>query len=273
MIESDMGKSSKYIKSLQPFVAPSRLKRDVVIIGGGHNGLIAGAYLAKSGLDTLILERRACVGGAAVTEEIVPGFKFSRASYLAGLLRPQIISDLNLPKYGFKYISRDPSSFTPTLFDSKYEGKYLLLGSDESRNWESIAQFSKKDADAFGKYENFLGKVREILQPLLDSAPPDLFNGTIQDRIRALRTISKLAGVGYRHKEILVDFYELMVGPAEQILDRWFESDILKATLATDAVIGAAVSPRQNGSAYVLVHHGAASSSLNVPLCPFLLFN
>ena len=248
---------TKYLLSPLPFVAPSRCKRDVVIIGGGHNGLIAAAYLAKFGLDTLVLERRPVLGGAAVTEEIVPGFKFSRASYLAGLLRPQIIKELNLHKYGFKYIPRDPSSFTPTLFDSKYEGKYLLLGSDENLNWASIAQFSKKDADAFSKYEGFLGKVREILQPLIDSAPPDLLNGPLPDRIRALRTISKLASLGLRHREILVDFYELMVGPAEQILDRWFESDILKATLATDAVIGAAVSPRQNGSAYVLVHHGA----------------
>ena len=249
----------KYLRSTCPYVAPSRSKRDVIIIGGGHNGLIAAAYLAKFGLDTLVLERRHCLGGAAVTEEIVPGFKFSRASYLAGLLRPQIITDLNLAKYGFKYISRDPSSFTPTLLDSKYKGKYLLLGSDDKANWSSIAQFSVKDADAYCKYEEFLGRVREILQPLLDAAPPDLFHGTFQDRVRALRTISQLASVGYRHREILHDFYELMVGPAQQILDSWFESDILKATLATDAVIGAAVSPRQSGSAYVLVHHGLSS--------------
>jgi phytoene dehydrogenase-like protein len=251
----------KYQRSSLPYVAPARSKRDVIIIGGGHNGLVAAAYLAKAGIDTLVLERRHCVGGAAVTEEIIPGFKFSRASYLAGLLRPQIIEDLNLAKYGFKYLSRDPSSFTPTLLNSKHKGKYLLLGSNEKENWESIAQFSKKDADAYFKYEEFLGKVREILQPLLDAAPPDIFYGTVQDRVRALKTIAQLTSVGYRHREILVRFYELMVGPAQQILDRWFESDVLKATLATDAVIGAAVSPRQNGSAYVLVHHGSSPAA------------
>lgn len=172
-------------------------------------GLVAAAYLAKAGLDVLVLERRDIVGGAAVTEEIVPGFKFSRASYLAGLLRPQahtlpyalrngstpcymlhtsplchrlsepspvslpcpqIIRDFDLPKYGFKYLSRDPSSFTPTLPESPWGGKSLFLGASDDANWKSIAQFSRKDADAFGEYELFLSKVREIVTPLLDGA-------------------------------------------------------------------------------------------------------
>jgi thioredoxin reductase len=108
----------KYLPSPGTYIAPKRRLRDVIIIGGGHNGLISAAYLAKAGLDVLVLERRHTIGGAAVTEELYPGFKFSRASYLAGLLRPHIIEELNLPKYGFKYLPRDPSSFTPTRINS-----------------------------------------------------------------------------------------------------------------------------------------------------------
>ena len=129
----------RYLPSSGSFIAPSKRKRDVIIIGGGHNGLTCAAYLAKKGIDVLVLERRHTIGGAAVTEEIFPGYKFSRASYLAGLLRPQIIDELNLKKYGFKYITRDPSSFTPTLLNSKYQGKYLLLGSSNQMNHKSIS--------------------------------------------------------------------------------------------------------------------------------------
>ena len=248
--------SVKYLNSIPGAYNPPReTHRDVIIIGGGHNGLVTAAYLAKKGLDVLVLERRHLVGGAAVTEEIIPGFKFSRASYLAGLLRPQIIDDLELPKYGFKYLPRNPSSFTPTKLDSIYKGKYLILGDNAEENRKSIAQFSKRDADAYPKYEEFLGKIRDIMQPLLDNAPPDLTEGKLKEKMRTLSTIRELIKVGYGHREVLVPFYELLTGPAEQILDRWFESDILKTTLATDAVIGALIGPKQNGSAYVLLHH------------------
>jgi hypothetical protein len=148
----------KYDKSSGAYVPPSKNTRGAIIIGGGHNGLVSAAYLAKSGVDVLVLERRYIVGGAAVTEEMVPGFKFSRASYLAGLLRPQIIADLELEKFGFKYLPRNPSSFTPTLMDSPYAGKYLILGEDEEENYKSIAQFSVKDAEAYPHYEEFLGE-------------------------------------------------------------------------------------------------------------------
>lgn len=212
---------SKYFPSPGRYVPPRVATRDVIVIGGGHNGLICAAYLAKAGLDTLVLERRHLVGGAAITEEIEPGFLYSRASYLAGLLRPQIIEDLNLQKYGFKYLPRNPSSFTPTLITSKYKGKYLILGSDDKQNWESIAQFSRNDADAFPHYERFLGSIRDILQPLLDNPLPDLTEGSLRSRMSGLKSIKELIRVGYRNKEVLVPFYELMVGPAQVILDRW----------------------------------------------------
>lgn len=233
--------------------------RDAIVIGGGHNGLVAAAYLAKSGMDVLVLERRHIVGGAAVTEEIVPGFKFSRASYLAGLLRPQIIRDLQLERFGFKYLPRDPSSFTPTLASSPYHGKYLVLGENEAANHASISQFSAKDAEAYPRYEAFLGKVRDIMQPLLDNPLPSLnplgAGLSWKDRVASVKVLSQLVRAALKHKEVLVPFYELFTGPAQQILDRWFESEILKTTLATDAVVGALVSLKQNGSAYVLLHH------------------
>jgi phytoene dehydrogenase-like protein len=245
----------KYNLSAQEFVAPANRKRDAIVIGGGHNGLVSAAYLAKHGIDTLVLERRHCVGGAAVTEEMVPGFKFSRASYLAGLLRPAVIEELNLHKYGFKYLPRDPSSFTPTRMDSPNGGNYLILGSDEQANYNSIAQFSKHDAEAFPLYEEFLGEVREVIQPLLDGPPPNPLEGNWRHKLDSLKQINSLIRVGYKNKSCLVPFYELFTGPASHILDRWFESEILKTTLATDAVIGALVSPTQAGSAYVLLHH------------------
>jgi phytoene dehydrogenase-like protein len=208
----------------------------------------------------LVLENRHVIGGAAVTEELYPGFKYSRASYLAGLLRPQIIEDLQLEKHGFQYIPRDPSSVTPMLPGSNgaqggHPAKFLLLGANDASTRASIAQFSSRDAERFPEYEAFLGKARDLLQPLLDAPPPNPFVGSARDRLAAVATIASICKRAWHHRAHLVDIYELMTGSAEQLLGRWFESDILKTTLATDAVIGAVISPRSTGSAYVLLHH------------------
>lgn len=249
----------KYIKSSTAFIAPEKSDSDVLIIGGGHNGLVTAAYLAKAGLNVRVLERRHCIGGAAVTEEIIPGFKFSRASYLAGLLRPKVIEELELKKYGFTYLPRNPSSFTPTL-----DGKYLMLGRDEAKNYESISQFSLKDAEMMPHYENFLSQVREIVQPILDGPPPSLFgDSSLKQKIRTIKQVKEIAGKLVKNRNVLVPLYELFCSPASHILDRWFESDIVKATLATDAVIGAMVSPTQATSAYVLLHHVMGESAGN----------
>ncbi|CAB3365815.1 Hypothetical predicted protein [Cloeon dipterum] len=238
---------------------------DAVIIGGGHNGLVSACYLQISGAKVCVLERRPVVGGAAVTEEIVPGFKFSRASYVLSLLRPEIIRDLELKKHGLKVHLRNPSSYTP-IHDSlwaKYPARSLTLSSSDEFNQKQIAQFSKNDAEAYPKYEKYLERMVEAIEPLLDlpaSSVNRLLNGD--------QSVLKKAWSVYRNKRILKaanslinlggdlnKFLELMTAPATKILDRWFESEPLKATLATDAVIGAFASPSNPGTSYVLLHH------------------
>jgi hypothetical protein len=216
----------KYYPSPEKFVAPKNKKRDVIIIGGGHNGLVAAAYLAKQGLDVLVLERRHVVGGAAVTEEIFPGFKFSRASYLAGLFRPQIIQDLQLEKYGFEYIPRNPSSFTPSKINGPYQGKSLFFWDDAKKTRDSVAQFSEKDADALPQYENFLEQVRTIVNPLIDGPPPDFTfsKGRKNERLQNIKQILQLSKLSMKNSNVLIPFYELLTGPASQILDRWFDN-------------------------------------------------
>eukprot|EP01083_Nonionella_stella_P065922 173132_1 len=231
--------------SKTPATTTHSKKCDVVIIGGGHNGLVAASYLSgKKRFKVLVLERRHIVGGAAVTEEIVPGFKFSRASYLAGLLRPDIIDELNLEEHGLKFLPRDPYSFTP-----REDGAYLMLGSDEEKNKMEIAKFSALDALAFPVYEQWLSEVRNIIPFLLDNEPLTL------SRWPGFSKCRELFQLGKSHPESFQSLCELLMSPASKILDRHFESDILKTTLATDAVIGAITSPSQPGSAYVLLHH------------------
>ncbi|KAG2724828.1 hypothetical protein I3760_01G036200 [Carya illinoinensis] len=147
-------------------------KWDALIIGGGHNGLTAAAYLARAGLSVAVLERRHLIGGAAVTEELIPGFKFSRCSYLQSLLRPSIIRELELGRHGLRLLKRSPSSFTPCL-----DGRYLLLGPDKDLNRSEISKFSKRDADAYPRYENQLETFCKFMDPLLDSAPPESLQG------------------------------------------------------------------------------------------------
>lgn len=229
-------------------------KYDAIVIGGGHNGLCCGCYLAKSGLSVLVLERRHLVGGAAVSEEIFEGFTFSRASYLAGLLRSSIIDDLQLKKYGLEFLPRKTSSFTPTLLkDTEYGGKSLLLGEDERKNYEAIKQFSEKDADAYKEYEEMLAQVRELITPIIDHPLPQLPPKSRHD----LRLMYDIASrmLSNANMETIKNTAKLFLSPASQILNSWFDSDILKTTLATDSIIGSMISTDQVGSAYVLLHH------------------
>ncbi|XP_004346387.2 Pyridine nucleotide-disulfide oxidoreductase domain-containing protein [Capsaspora owczarzaki ATCC 30864] len=220
-------------------------KFDAVIVGGGHNGLVSAAYLAKAGMKVLVLERRHVLGGAAITEEIVPGFKFSRASYLLSLLRPVVIEDLKLKQHGLKVHMRNPSSFSPLR-----DGRYLLMGSDHKLNHEQISKFSAKDAEAYPKYEQALDRMATAIDPLLDSIP---FSG--RSSLSSWSQVQALAKTAVGLLPHMQEFYQILTAPASKILDRWFESEPLKTTLATDAVIGAMVSPHTPGSGYVLFHH------------------
>ncbi|KAE8740569.1 hypothetical protein FOCC_FOCC013902 [Frankliniella occidentalis] len=237
---------------------------DVVIVGAGHNGLVAAGYLQRSGLSVCVLERRHVVGGAAVTEEIVPSFKFSRASYVLSLLRPKIIRDLELKKFGLKVHLRNPSSFTP-LSEKYWRGntsKSLILGQDDVFNFQQISQFSVKDAKAYEMYEKQLQKIVKALDPLLDLSPAsviDLLNEkSILRRIALLLKNPGIAQAGISIAKLgaeLPSAWQLLMAPIRQILDQWFESEPLRATLATDALIGAMHDTHTPGGGYVLLHH------------------
>ncbi|KAK9964155.1 hypothetical protein ABG768_005353 [Culter alburnus] len=233
---------------------------DAIIIGAGHNGLIASAYLQKGGLKTAVLERRHVLGGAAVSEEIIPGFHFSRASYLLSLLRPHIYQDLELKKHGLKVYMRDPYSFTPMLEDGVggQPPRSLLLGADLAMTQKEIRKFSEKDAKAYPDFLTYLERLACAIHPLLDAPPvdiPGLTQGSLRKRISALRSLKPLLKSGLKLGKNIPDFYELVTAPVMKVLNRWFESEPLRATLATDSVIGANTSPNNPGSGYVLLHH------------------
>ena len=235
---------------------------DAIVIGAGHNGLVCAHDLARDGWDVLVLERRAVVGGASVTEELWPGYKVSTAAYVVSLLLPEVERDLELKKFGYKVLPRNPSSFTP--FE---DGRYLLLGPDEDDNRREIAKFSTRDADGFPRYEALLTRVADCIEPLFGACPPDLLpmprawrKVSLGKRLRELRRGYDIYRALGRLGDDLPEAIELLTGSARTILDRWFESDELKATLATDAIIGAFAPISAPGTAYVLLHHVMGSA-------------
>ncbi|MCO4780763.1 MAG: NAD(P)/FAD-dependent oxidoreductase [Candidatus Cloacimonetes bacterium] len=220
---------------------------DAIIIGGGHNGLVTAGYLAKAGLSVAVFERRYITGGCAVTEEPWEGFKISSLSYVNSLFKPEIIDDLNLRQHGFEMLPREPSSFTPFP-----NGDYLMLGPDKKMNIEQISKFSKKDAKAYPLYEKMLDDMSQILEPMMTMVPPNPAKLNFSD-------LCTYGWFGLKNKSKLekdwAELTRLMTGSATDMLDEWFESEELKTTLATDAVIGANASPSMPGTAYVLFHH------------------
>ncbi len=219
---------------------------DAIVIGAGHNGLVTACYLARAGWKVLVLERRPVVGGACVTEEIFPGYKVSTAAYVNSLFRKEIVRDLRLADFGYEVLERDPSSFTPFP-----DGQHLFLGPDGAMSRREIAKFSPRDAENYPKYEALLNRVAEAVEPLLAMRPPNLLRPGLRD-LWALFTLSRR---WRRLGATAGEAAEILTAPARVVLDRWFESDRLKATLATDAVIGATASPSTPGTAYVLFHH------------------
>ncbi|POO02529.1 NAD(P)-binding domain containing protein [Trema orientale] len=256
-------------------------KWDALVVGGGHNGLTAAAYLARGGLSVAVLERRHLIGGAAVTEEVIPGFKFSRCSYLLSLLRPSIVRELDLVRHGLKLLKPIASSFTPCL-----DGRYLLLGLNDEHDYLELSKFSKMDADAYPRYENQLHKFCEFMDFILDSRTPENLHGgsSFNNQLRDKWQKSVFWASCLRHalslgQKDMVEFVDILLSPTSKVLNKWFEfitvallvivketkilvtdrgnmqSDVLKATLAADAIIGSMVSIHTSGSGYVLLHH------------------
>jgi len=219
---------------------------DAIVVGAGHNGLVTACYLARAGLSVLVLERRYLVGGACVTEEVFPGFKVSTAAYVNSLFRGEIVRDLGLARYGFEVLARQPSSFTPLP-----DGRSLLLGSDAKLNRGEISKFSARDAERYPQYEAMLDRVAAFVEPTITATPPDVLRPGLRGLLRLLSLGRSFGRLGAATSEAI----EILTGPARAVLDRWFESDELKATLATDAIIGAMASPSMAGTGYVLLHH------------------
>lgn len=212
---------------------------DAIVIGAGHNGLVCANYLARKKLRVLVIEKRGVVGGACITEELWPNVKVSTAAYVCSLLDKEIIDDLNLQKHGFRFLVREPPSFTPFL-----NGKYLFLHNDLEKSRKEIAKFSKRDAENYGNYESSITKLAETIEPLLKQTPPKNMYGMLKFGLKNRKLLNSLTE--------LMDFASLSV---KDFLDRWFESEELKATLATDGIIGSFASPSTPGTAYVLLHH------------------
>ncbi|MBX3518387.1 MAG: NAD(P)/FAD-dependent oxidoreductase [Xanthobacteraceae bacterium] len=222
---------------------------DAVIVGGGHNGLVCAAYLARAGLKVVVLERRGVVGGAAVTEEFHPGFRNSVASYTVSLLNPKVIRDLDLAAHGLKIVERKVSNFLPLP-----DGRYLKTGAGKTA--EQVAKFSAKDATRLDEYSAQLDLVADVLRELVLQTPPNIVEGNplsaIPELIRAGALANRLRKMGLSGQRALLDIFTNSAG---DYLDGWFESDPIKAVYGFDGIVGNYASPYTPGSAYVLLHH------------------
>ena len=219
---------------------------DAIIVGGGHNGLTCAAYLAKAGRKVLVLERRHLLGGAAVTEEIFPGFKFTVCSYVVSLLRPEVIRELELAKHGL-HIMPLLSSFAPME-----NGDYLLTHPDNSSNYHELRRHSKRDAEMFPLFNQMMYEMAHAVKPILATVPPD----PSAPGLRGLRDLNLLRKhVQGMDKKSFHCLTKLMTMSVSDFLDEWFETDILKSLMALNGIIGTMLGPKSPGTAYVLLHH------------------
>ena len=219
---------------------------DAVVIGGGHNGLVCAAYLAAAGLDVCVLERRGVLGGAAVTEEFHPGFRNSTASYTVSLLNPKVIRDLRLAQHGLRIVARPIANFLPLP-----DGGHLKVGGGLAATQAEVARFSRRDADALPGYYAMLDRVANVLRDLLLATPPNI-GGGVRGLLDAWKVAKRFRALDLAGRRDVLDLFTKSAG---DVLDRWFESDPLKAAFGFDAVVGNFASPYTPGSAYVLLHH------------------
>ncbi|MFN8523226.1 MAG: NAD(P)/FAD-dependent oxidoreductase [Chloroflexota bacterium] len=220
---------------------------DAIVVGGGHNGLVCAAYLARAGQHVLVLERRHLVGGAAVSEELFPGYKVSTASYLVSLMQEKIIRDLDLPRHGYHVFPKDPSYFA-----LQPNGRHFFMWRDMARTQAEIARLSARDAERYPRYEAMLDRIAGFVRPLLLQPPPGVPPRTADDFVQLLKLGKRVLRLSRQDLATLVRFFTASVA---ELLDDWFESEELKVALAADGVIGVSAGPRSPGTAYVLLHH------------------
>src|ERR687888_489979 len=221
-------------------------KYDCIVIGGGHNGLVSAAYLARAGKKVLVLERRHVLGGAAVTEEVFRGFHFSVCSYVVSLLRPEIIRELDLPRHGLEILPLD-GTFTPMP-----DGDYLWRVNDHARTRREIARHSRLDAEAYDDYGKAMVDMGRFVKPILTMTPPDPTSLDPRGLASLVSVARRFAALNDQDKYNQV---QLMTMSAVDFLDQWFETDVLKATMSASGIIGTFLGVRSPGTAYVLLHH------------------
>jgi phytoene dehydrogenase-like protein len=222
-------------------------KYDAIIVGGGHNGLVTAAYLARAGRRVLVLERREMVGGCAVTESIWPGYRVSTGAYLASLLQERIVRELELERFGYHVDPKDPG-----FFSAFPDGRHFFMWQDRAKTLAEITKFSRKDAGVYPAYEDQLERLSRVVEDLLLVTPPEFPPRGIFDFVDYLKLAGRLRGLA---RKDIIALVKVFTQSAAEFLDEWFESEEVKVTLATDGVIGANGGPRSPGTAYILLHH------------------